>query len=467
MLTKLAYGVGSAAFGIKDAGFGIFILVFYSQVIGLDAGLVGAALTTALVLDAILDPIVGYWSDNFRSRWGRRHLFMYVSALPVAVCYFLLWRPPVGWDHNALFIYLLVLAILTRFFLTLFETPSAAQAPELTRDYDQRSAILSYRSFFGWAGGNAMTVLMFFFIFPAFATQAIPNGQFNRDSYVVYGYIASAAIFLAIMVSALGTHGRIAQMQQPEARKISLVAMFREVLATLSNRSFFSIFLTGLIANIAVGFGNALSVYFSTYFWGFSPQQIGLITLAIFISALIGAALAPLVTKRLGKRNGAIVIGFAGMAVTPIAILLRLFGVISNGSDPTTFWVVFIQGQVDVALIVCLQALLASMISDLVEQSELKTGRRSEGVFFAANTFIQKITTGAGVMVAAIVLGLAQFPAGADPSQVPASTLTTLGWYYLPVIVGLRLAMTLVTFTYTLSRSSHEENLRKLGAAKG
>jgi Na+/melibiose symporter-like transporter len=116
-----------------------------------------------------------------------------------------------------------------------------------------------------------------------------------------------------------------------------------------------------------------------------------------------------------------------------------------------------------VILVVCFQVLIASMIADLVEQSELKTGRRSEGVFFAANTFIQKMTTGLGVMVATLVLALASFPAGATPDQVSQDVLLALGWWYLPVIMGLRLAMLVVIFLYRLDRKDHEENLRKLG----
>ena len=461
--TKLSYGAGAAAFGIKDAGFGYFLLMFYSQVIGIDARLVGLALTIALVFDAISDPIVGYWSDNFRSRWGRRHLFMYASAVPITIAYYLLWNPPSGWDQTALFWYVLVLAVLTRTFLTFFETPSAALAPELTRDYDERSTLLSFRTFFGWVGGNAMTVLMFFILFPAFTTAAIPNGQFNRAAYGVYGLVAAGLIFTAIMISALGTHGYIAKLRQPEARPhFTLGMVAKEIFDTLANRSFLSIFLTAMFAFVASGLVSALSVYFTTYFWGFTSQQIGLITLVIFVSALAGASLAPFVTRKLGKKRGAITVGIASMLISPLAILLRLAGVLSDGSDPLTFWTVLIIGQIDVAMVVCVQILLASMISDLVENSELKTGRRSEGVFFAANTFIQKMTTGLGLMIATVVLTLAQFPAGADPSEVSADTLASLGWHYLPILLLLRLAMTGCMFLYSLDRHSHEANLRKL-----
>src|SRR5262245_12464077 len=92
--TKLAYGIGSVAFGVKDNGFTIFLLLFYNQVLGLPEAWVGFAIMTALMLDAVIDPFIGYVSDHLRSRWGRRHPFMYAAALPVAVAYYVLWSPP-------------------------------------------------------------------------------------------------------------------------------------------------------------------------------------------------------------------------------------------------------------------------------------------------------------------------------------------------------------------------------------
>ncbi len=461
--TRLAYGVGAVAFGVKDQGFSIFLLLFYSQVIGLDAPLVGLALTIALVTDAISDPIVGYWSDNFRSRWGRRHVFMYASAVPITICFYLLWSAPADWSQQALFIYLLVLAILSRLFITFFETPSAALAPELTRDYDQRSTLQAFRSYFAWTGGNAMTVLMFFFLFPAFATAAIPEGQFNREAYAVYGAIAAALIFLAIMTSSLGTHGYINRLTHPPARPhISIATVFREIFETLSNRSFLALFIATMFGFTATGLSNALSVYFSTYFWGFSSIQIALLTLLIFLSVFVGAAIAPAVTRRLGKKRGAVTIGAIMIFTAPMAIVLRLLGILSGGGDETTFWVVVALGQVNVALIVCFQALVLSLMSDLVEQSELMTGRRSEGLFFSANTFSQKLVTGLGVMLATLVLTLAQFPVGVAPADVQEETLMRLGWYYIPVVALLQAAAIAVIATYSINRQTHEDNLRKL-----
>src|ERR1700678_816428 len=156
--TKLFYGSGSIAFGVKDNGFQTILLPFYNLVLHVPAPLVGLAIFIALVVDAFLDPIVGQISDNLRTRWGRRHPLMYLSALPVAVSYLLLWNPP-AWSAGALFVYLIVVAIIVRTFITI---PSSALVPELTEDYDERTSFIAYRFFFGWYGGLGMLVLALF-----------------------------------------------------------------------------------------------------------------------------------------------------------------------------------------------------------------------------------------------------------------------------------------------------------------
>jgi glycoside/pentoside/hexuronide:cation symporter, GPH family len=463
LATRIAFGIGAGAYGIKDGGFSYFLLLFYSQVIGVDARLVGLALTIALICDAISDPIVGYWSDNFRSRWGRRHPFLYFSAIPTAATYFLIWNPPLGWSQTALFWYLLGLAVLIRTFITFYETPSTSLAPELARSYDERSALFGWRLFFAWVIGSIMTVANFSLIFPAFATPEIPNGQFNRDAYALYGMLASALIFVAIMVSALGTHGYIKHMRAPPAtRALGLKAIFAEIFSTLGNREFFALFVANIFGAVAAGLSAALSFYFSAFFWGFSSEQIGLITTTVFISAVIGGSLAPVVTRRFGKQRGAVAIGLLAGFVLPLPIILRLFGLLPPNGDPAIFWTVLIVTMIDVGLIICFQALASSMLADLVERAELKTGKRSEGIFFAAKTFIRKGVQGLGVMAASLVLTMAQFPTGASPAQVSEASLWQLGATYVPAIWLVWAGMILAISRYRLTRQDHEANLAAL-----
>lgn len=464
--TRLSYGFGSVAFGVKDNGFDFFLLLFYSQVVGVDARLVGIALTGALLFDAISDPLVGYWSDNLRSRWGRRHPFMYASAIPVAASYYLLWSPPLEWSQSALFWYLLILSMFIRTFITLYETPSSALAPEITEDYVQRSKLLSVRYYFGWTGGNSMTVLMFFFLFPAFTTSSISDGRFNPESYSLYGIIASLVIFASIMASSLGTHSHIPRLRvPPPKRQLGLGTIVREMIDTLSDRSFFSLFFAALLAAVGTGLAAALTFYFLTYFWGFSSMQTGVITLGTFIAAFIGLFLAPIVTRKLGKKRGAMIVGLVAFIGSPLPLALRLLGILPE-SEAFTFWFVFIIGVIDTGLIICYQILAASMMADLVDQSELRTGRRSEGLFFSASTFIKKTTQGGGLMIASMLLYLADFQVGADTIEVSREAVDRLAMLYIPTILVIWLSMIAVISTYRLDRHQHEENLRKLAQRK-
>src|SRR5258708_8059379 len=189
--TKLFYGFGSVAFGVKDQGFLYFLLFFYNQVVGLPSAWVSGAIAMALIFDAFADPIVGQISDNLRTRWGRRHPFMYASAIPVAVSYFFLWFPP-HLSQGAMFFYLVGMAIIVRTFITMFEIPNSAMIAELTNDYDQRTSFLSYRYFFGVVGGAVMTFFTFRYILAPDAAH--PVGQLNPQGYVRYGIIAAVVM---------------------------------------------------------------------------------------------------------------------------------------------------------------------------------------------------------------------------------------------------------------------------------
>ncbi len=458
---KLAHGSGAAAFGIKNGGFDYFLLLFYGTVIGLEPGLVGLAILIALVVDAISDPLVGYWSDNFRSRWGRRHPFMYAAALPVALSYFLLWNPP-DWGQTGLFVYLTVLAVLIRTFITFYETPSSALIPELTTDYADRTSLQAYRLLFGWSAGTGMSVVMFGVLLTG------PLGMRDPDAYATYGIIASVLIFATIMMSALGTHSRIPYLHQPvgTGERYSVGRIFREMLQTLSEKSFIALFLATMLFAIASGLSAALAFLMLNYFWGFSEYQIFIWTCSVFISALLGFVLAPWATRRLGKKRATILLGVLAFTIQPMPVLLRLAGLMPENGDPLLFPLVLGVNVIDLALIIAVQVVSFSMIADLVESNELRTGRRSEGVYYAAVTFTRKTTQGLGVLAAGLILSFVNFPEGAEPGSVAADTLWNLGALYAPAILAVYLAALLCIARYRIDRNAHEENLRRLAQTR-
>ena len=197
--TKLAYGSGAAANGIKNNGFEYFLLFYYSQVLGVDSALVGATLMIAMFVDGISDPIVGYWSDNLKTRLGRRHPFMYASIIPVAIAYIFAWNPPEGITGNALFPYLLMITILVRIAYTFYEVPSSALVAELTDDYDERTSFLSFRYVFGWTGGVAIAAYTLTFLLVE--TETYGSGFLNVEGYRTYGTLAAVAIVISSVVS--------------------------------------------------------------------------------------------------------------------------------------------------------------------------------------------------------------------------------------------------------------------------
>jgi GPH family glycoside/pentoside/hexuronide:cation symporter len=461
--TKLAYGFGAVAFGVKNNGFDYFLLLFYSQVMGVDAPLVGLALLIALLFDAFSDPVVGYLSDNTHSKWGRRHPWMYASALPVVICYFLLWVPPAGLTGNELFPYILVLAILIRVFITLFEVPSSALSAELTQDYDDRTSLFSYRYFFGWIGGTLMaTVALAVFLAP---TEEIPNGLLNKQGYGVYGIFASILILISILVTALGTHRRIAHFKPPPPKRaMSLKRIFVEIYETLGDRSFLALFLTALFGAIAAGLSAGLSFYMSGYFWEFSTDQISVLSFSIIISAFLALIIAPLISKRVGKKRGAIIVGVTAFTIAPTPVVLRLMGLMPENGDPMLFPIIWFAVVAEITMVITLSILTSSMMADLVEDSEIRTSRRSEGVLFAAATFARKAVQGFGVLAASGVLAVVQFPKGVAPGQVPEETIFKLGLFYAPTLFVIWMLAVAVLKLYRIDRGMHEENLRKLAA---
>ena len=460
--SKLAYGFGSIAFGVKNNGFDYFLLFFYSQVMGVSASLVSMALAIALAFDAISDPLIGFFSDNTRTRWGSRHPYMYGAAVPVTVCYFFLWNPPSQLSGDELFPFLVAISILVRTLITVYEIPSSALVAEMTDDYDERTSLLSYRYFFGWSGGTIMaTVATLVLLVP---TAQISDGMFNVAGYQQMGFVAAGFIFVAITVSALGTHGLIPHLKTPPPKRaLSIRGNFREIFDTLATRSFAALFLSAMCGAVATGMVASLAYLLYTFMWGFTSQQIGIISASVVISAVLALLISPVISKKLGKKRGAIAVGVLAFTVNPAPIVLRLLDLMPENGDPILFPLYLGIIVVDVALIIVYQTLGSSMIADLVEDAEVRTNKRSEGVFFASVTFIRKTTQGIGVVAAGLLLTYTEFPEGATPDQVPVSVVHDLATIYVPLVILLWSLMILCISLYQVDRTTHEENLQSLG----
>jgi glycoside/pentoside/hexuronide:cation symporter, GPH family len=451
------YGFGSVAYGVKDNGFSYFLMFYYNQVLDLPGSLAGLAILIAMILDAVADPVVGFWSDSTHSRWGRRHPFMYASALPVAVAYYFLWNPPVEYlSQFGLFLYLTAGAVLVRQFITLYEIPSTGIVAELTEDYDERTRILSLRYMFGWIGGLLMALLMW-------GVLMVDYGVESQTTFKVYGLVGSIAMFVAIVASSVGLHSHIPYLRKPPVRASHKpMQIVRDVRVTLSNRNFLALFLAGLFAAIGAGVSTNFNTYINTHFWEFKPEQVRWIILSLFCSAALAAVLSPIATRRYDKKKSALGIYAISIVFGALPIMLRLVGWFPANHTPWLFPIMLVHQIIEVTLIIMFGIIQSSMLADVVEENEVKTGRREEGLFFAARTFAAKATSGVGAFIAGVALDVIAFPRTALPGQVSPDVIFKLGLIYGPSLMILYfLALWCMTY-YRIGRRDHDGRVLSL-----
>ena len=457
--TKLAYGFGSIAYGIKDNGFSTLLLLFYNQVVGLPASTVGLAIMLALILDAFIDPVIGHLSDQTRSRWGRRHPFMYAAAIPIGICYLLLWNPPTG-NETVTVVYLVAVAILVRTMLSCYEVPSSALAPELTSDYHERTSVLGYRYLFGWLGGMGM-LLLTFSVFLAPSAQ-YPVGQLNPEGYKTYSFVAAAIMVVAILISAYGTHSQIPRLPRFEGTRSRVRETFTGIVRTLRNKAFAILIVAGIFNYTNQGLNFALSTYFNTFLWEFPAWILAVFTVAVLIGVALAFASATRLSRIWGKRQTAVrfAVVYSFLAVAPF--MLRYLGWFPANGDPMLLPVLMALTTFAVALGVGGMILGASMMSDVVEQAQERSGERSEGLFFAGSFFMQKCVSGIGLFLSGALLSAVAFPEAAVPGEVPQPVLDNLILSYSGITVVLGLIGAAVIARFPISEADHVERLARL-----
>ena len=458
--TKLFYGLGAVANAVKARGLSTFLLIFYNQVIGLPPQMVSTAIFIALIFDAFCDPLVGQISDNFRSPWGRRHPFMYAAALPVSLAFFLIWNPPSGWSNTELFGYMLACLLVIRLFDTFFELPSSALAPELARDYNERTSLIAIRGLFTVVGGLGMTLL----VYQVFMKEAADGsgGITERAGYFGYSLFASVLIFFVIIISTTGTFKQIPYLRQPPARKIGFKLMAREVGATLNNRSFVVAAVAGMFIAVAMGLKNGLELYFALYFFQLTQAQLSILTALGVAASVTGVVLAPRAGAMFGKKHAAIGLFTGALAIGITPLTITLMGIAPPPGTDAMFYIIFVETFFNVAMATATGVLLSSMIADVVEDAEVKTGRRSEGLLFSADNLFKKIVSGMGIFVSGGLLAMVNFPANAKRGQVDPEILRDLAMIYLPIATALYTTAILCLFFFKIDRATHESNLVKL-----
>ena len=459
---KLVFGFGQVAYGVRVQISGL-ILLFYNQVMGLDAAAVSAAISLSLIIDAFWDPLFGHVSDNMRTRWGRRHPLMYAGVIPILIGYVLLWNPPQGLSSGLLSAYLLGVLLFLRLALSLYEVPSRALIPELAPDYHDRTVLLSYRYLLETFGRAAAAFISFGWFLRE--TAGNPNGQLALEGYGSMGWAVGVLAAVAVLVCALGTHHKIRDLHQPPKRKVSLRQGLGEIGTTLYNWNLGVAVIAGLIAGISYGVTSGMYVYISTYFWQLPSSSIFQLVLVEVIAAPLAAFIAPALSMRWGKKAACITLFLLSVVTNNGPILLRLLG-LWPGADSELFMPLMLADRVITGVLGTGGFIIVtSMIADITEESQVKTGRRSEGLLSTADGVLRNAVTGVGAVIPGLLLTVVGFPVGMAATAVPPEIVERLAWYYLPLTSGMSTISILVWAFYRIDKAQHDANLAKVRQA--
>ena len=464
LATRLSYGVGQLSDGIKQSSFSTFLFFYYNQVLGLSGSLAGLAALMALMVDAITDPMVGQLSDRFDSRFGRRHPFMLAGAIPFGIAMVALFSPPQGMGEMGLFCWMLGGAISVRLMLTLFFVPHLSLGAELVSDYHQRTSLIGYRVFFTYAGILITSVVGFSVFFPP--TEQYSNGMLNHSSYPHFGLFCGAMGTVAMLISVFGTRKSIPHLRRPVhvGKESTALLAFIDVFRTLKQASFRILFSAVLVFNTLAGVVQTLLIYVATYVFEFQPEQLAGLASSVLVGIVFASPVAQALSVRLDKKKalGTCVVLGGVFGFTPQ--ILYFGGFLGEMSITTKFMTIFCLNGVSQIFFIAYIILLDSMLSDSIDEHEMITKKREEGLFFAARSFATKASYGLGSFFAGIGLDIIRFPKGATPENVPAEAVLKLAILSGPIMLLLFAATVMISNRYPMTVERHREIMDTIAA---
>ena len=461
--TMVFYGIGAISPTIKNNLFIFFLFYYYNQVLGLEAYIVSVALALSLVVDAVTDPLLGYASDHTRSRWGRRHPYIYFSLIPSPLFYYLLLSLEYSESQAGLFTQLFICATLLRLAWTFFNVPRQALGAELTKDYNQRNTLAAISTFFGWFGG----AVMWYITTAIFLGDSYDNKQGYRD----LAFWGGLLILVTGTIFALGTHREIPNLEPPrEKSPVEAQEILQEIKETLNHRSWLMLFIAGVITSIHAGVTVGLGIYFNSYFWEWKPSDVAIFALTNLAGSLIISSLASRLARNWDKKQLAVGLYIIVISLGQLPYILRLSDLWlgtsilpENGDIYGSLWWILISHSFITSTIGTMAGILVgSMTADIVEDSQATTGRRSEGLFFAGPHLIEKCVTGLGYIIKGAILTAVGFSVAVN-AEDKALAIERLA--ATVVILGITLpALSLyIVSKYEITKSSHESKLEDLG----
>lgn len=393
---KVGYGIGDMGFNFYWANISSFLLIFYTDVMGLAAAAVGTMILATKIIDAVTDPLMGALADRTRSRFGKFRPYLLYAALPMAAAGVLTYTVPAASDGGKL-LWAYATFSLMMLCYTVLSTPYSALSGVITGDSQQRTTLISFRFIAAFAGTAIVNYCTLDLV------GWLGRGDEARGwqlTMAVYG-IAAAALFATVFLT---TRERIA----PPAQQNSAVR--QDLKDLLNNKAWLVLFALALIIMVTIVMRGGASVYYMKYFVQ-RPDLTGKFLGVYSVALAVGAAMTPLLTRYVDKKRlmvglmAAVGVLSCAMFFVPaeaiglMFVLNTLIGLALGPKSPLAF----------------------SMYADAADYTEWKMGRRATAMTFAAATFSQKL--GGAIASAIIAWLLAAMGYVANQAQSGASQL--------------------------------------------
>jgi len=428
-----------------------FILFYYKQVLGLSGTLTGLAIAISIIWDGISDPLVGAWSDKLRSRFGRRHPLMLAAVIPLAIAFIMLFGPPdaILSSQGRLFAWLLLSIILLRTALTVFMVPFLALGAEMSSDYHERTRLAGVRTNLGYFIGVVASAAALLLLFND--TNGV-DGRFVIDNYHHYGWINAALVLAFSAVCIAGTWRYIPHLVQTPAREGNLL---RDLADAFRNRNFLLLVLFDTAVGGMGGITATLLMVTYTYFWELDATQISILFAGPVVMAVILISLGSEWLNRVFEKQQLLRFSCA-LAIINLLWLtpMKLMGWLPEDSN-WVFALIFVNWAIHMGMMILRTISVQTVLADIVDEHELATGKRQEGVMFAAAFFSAKFISGFGYLVAGPFLDLIGLEAGAQPGEVSNQVIWGLGLIMGPGLALILLAPLWLSLRLQVSHANH------------
>lgn len=448
---KAAYALGMLVNNLQAAALGAMVIIL-NLGLGMDPRLLGIIGFVPRIFDAVSDPMMGYVSDNTRSRYGRRRPYIFIGAILSGIIFALMWQLPAGYSQSFYFWFFLIASIIFFLAYTIYATPFVALGYEMTPDYHERTRL---QGFSNCAGQLAwITVPWFYWLMQSklfddqvqgARTLAIFVGAF----IVVAGIVP--AIFSREPFSSVGT-AEAAAFARLKGFWAHLGAFFKSILITLKCRPFLKLCAATFLVFNGYQLGAVFTPYVLIYYlYGGVTDTAGKL-LGVFgsVTSVCTFCIIPLITwvsTKLGKRQTFLIT----ISISIVGYALKWFCY-----DPAHPYALLITAPFIAFGIGSLFTLMGAMVADVCDLDELETGRRREGMFGSIYWWMVKIGMSLAALIAGFLLSATGFDValGGDQSEKTLFLLKVFD-ISVPMVTSILALLAVMTFTITEESARH------------